>query len=173
LGIADEVIQQAFRQFAGVGRRLQNYGELSLNQGSVLLIDDYGHHPREITATWSAVRQAWPERRLVVAYQPHRYTRTRDLFDEFVQVLSEQVDQLLLLDIYSAGESPIPDADGMALFNAVSKRSKFPPVFVPHTEALFRVLPQVLKAGDVLLTQGAGNIGGIAPALAENGFLTS
>lgn len=173
LGIADEVIQRAFQQFAGVGRRLQNYGELSLNQGKVLLIDDYGHHPREIMATWSAVRQAWPDRRLVVAYQPHRYTRTRDLFDEFVQVLSEQIDQLILLDIYPAGESPIPGADGVALFDAVRNRSKFSPVFVTNVEALLGMLPHVLKAGDILLTQGAGSIGGVAPQLAENGFVTA
>ncbi len=173
LGIADEVIQRAFVQFSGVGRRLQSYGEFLLDQGKVLLLDDYGHHPREITTTWAAIRQAWPGRRLVVAYQPHRYTRTRDLFSEFTRVLSEQIDQLILLDIYPAGETPIPGADGLALFNAIRDRSHFTPVFAPSTDALLGILREVLKPGDILLTQGAGNIGSVAPQLAENGFALS
>lgn len=171
LGVEAAAIQSALEKFAGVGRRMQVYGELETAKGRVLLIDDYGHHPREITATWAAVRQAWPGRRLVVAYQPHRYTRTRDLFADFVDVLSQDPDQLVLLDVYPAGEAVIPGADGETLFNVVKQYSKTTPVFVPRIEDLFGVLDQVLQDGDILLTQGAGSIGTIAPKLAAEGLL--
>ncbi len=167
LGVTETAIQNALEKFSGVGRRIQVYGELEMAQGNVLLIDDYGHHPREVIATWTAIRQAWPDRRLVVAYQPHRYTRTHDLFADFVDVLSQQADQLVLLDVYSAGETPIAGADGKALFQAVRQRSKTTPLFVPEIDDLADVLNQVLKDGDILLTQGAGTIGTIAPKLAE------
>lgn len=167
LGVDETAIQNALEKFSGVGRRMQVYGELETARGRVLLIDDYGHHPREITATWTAIRQAWPDRRLVVAYQPHRYTRTRDLFADFTTVLSQQTDQLVLLDVYSAGEEPIPNADGKTLFEAIRQQSKTEPVFVPKIDELPDVLEKVLQNGDVLLTQGAGSIGTVAPKLAE------
>lgn len=166
LGVPDNAIKNALEKFSGVGRRMQIYGELETAQGHVLLVDDYGHHPREIIATWSAIRQAWPNRRLVVVYQPHRYTRTRNLFKDFVEVLSQQPDQLILLDVYSAGETPIPGANGEALFHAIQQQSKTTPVFVPHIEELPNVLNQLLKNGDILLTQGAGSVGTIAPKIA-------
>ncbi len=169
LGMEPAVIQRAFQQFAGVGRRLQIYGDLTIRQGSVLLIDDYGHHPREIMATWSAIRQGWPDRRLVVVYQPHRYTRTQDLFGDFVEVLSGQTDKLILLDVYSAGETPIPGADGLALFTAIQS-GKSQPVFVPELTMLAQTLRDTLQEGDILLTQGAGNIGAIAAKLAIEGL---
>jgi UDP-N-acetylmuramate--alanine ligase len=166
MGVPDAAIQAAFAKFAGVGRRFQIYGEFNTGVGSVLLIDDYGHHPREITATVSAIRGAWPERRLVMAYQPHRYTRTKELFQDFVKVLSEQIDQLLLLDIYSAGESPIPEADGESLYAAIRKQSKSAPIFVKLIDELPSALRGVLEDGDVLLLQGAGSIGLMAAKLA-------
>jgi len=165
LDVADAAIQQALEKFSGIGRRMQVYGNLDISNGSVLLVDDYGHHPREILATWEAIRQAWPNRRLVVAYQPHRYTRTRDLFTDFVEALSTQVDQLVLLDVYPAGETPIVGADGQALFDAVKQRSKLAPVFVSRIEDLSDALNSVLKDGDILLTQGAGSIGSAAGKL--------
>jgi len=167
LGVTETAIQNALEKFSGVGRRMQVYGELDAPQGRVLLIDDYGHHPREVTATWTAIRQAWPDRRLVVAYQPHRYTRTQDLFADFVDVSSKQAGQLVLLDVYPAGEMPIAGADGKALLQAIQQKSKNTPVFVPHIDELPAILSQVLKEGDVLLTQGAGSVGTIAPKLAE------
>ncbi|MFT3742393.1 MAG: UDP-N-acetylmuramate--L-alanine ligase [Gammaproteobacteria bacterium] len=164
-------IQQALQKFAGVARRMQIYGEFETTKGKILLIDDYGHHPREIKATWSAIRQAWPDRRLVVIYQPHRYTRTQDLFEEFVAVLSEEADQLILLDVYAAGEQPIIGADGLSLFQAVEQRAKPQhAVFVPQLSLLPKVLQEVLDEGDIVLTQGAGNVGTVAPRLATNGF---
>jgi UDP-N-acetylmuramate--alanine ligase len=173
LGVPLPIIRQAFRQFTGVGRRLQVYGELPIVGGQVLLVDDYGHHPREVSVTLTAVRQAWPGRRLVVVYQPHRYTRTHDLFNEFVEVLSQQVDQLILLDVYSAGEAPIAGADGLSLFEAICQHSNSEPVFVPNMSALPEVLQKVLRPGDVLLTQGAGSVGTIAPQLAANGLIVN
>lgn len=165
LGIHDAAILQALAHFSGVGRRFQIYGEFDWDAGKVLLVDDYGHHPREVAATLQAIRAAWPERRLVMAYQPHRYSRTRDLFEDFTQVLSE-VDVLILLEVYSAGESPIPGADSRSLCRTIRQRGKIDPIFVADPQALPEVLPAVLKADDILLTQGAGNIGSIAIGLA-------
>lgn len=165
IGVNDEQIIQGLSNFAGVGRRLQVYGEFVTEQGQFLLIDDYGHHPREIAATLQAIRAAYPDRRLVMAYQPHRYTRTRDLFEDFVHVLS-QVDALLLLEVYSAGEAPIPHADGRALCQSIRQRRRLDPIFVEHAEQLPAVLKNILQDGDILLTQGAGNIGGITTQLA-------
>jgi UDP-N-acetylmuramate--alanine ligase len=170
LGASDEAAQQALEKFAGVGRRMQVYGELEIDSGKVLLIDDYGHHPREISATWKALRQAWPGRRLVVAYQPHRYTRTRDLFNDFVDVLSDPNVQLILLDIYSAGEAPITGIDGPTLFEAIKNKSKHQPIFVADINTLPSVLKEVLRESDVLLTQGAGSVGRVAPQLQAEGL---
>jgi UDP-N-acetylmuramate--alanine ligase len=172
LGVSDTAIQQALKKFAGVGRRMQVYGEFTFSNKHVLLIDDYGHHPREVAATWSAIRQSWPNRRLVVAYQPHRYTRTNELFADFVSILSQNADQLLLLDIYPAGENPIPGISGRALCDAIAKTSKTQPIFVSHIEELPDKLTDLLKDGDILLTQGAGSIGSVAVKLAEKWYNT-
>ncbi len=166
-GVSVESIQQTLSKFAGIGRRFQIYGDFAYQSGNVLMVDDYGHHPSEVTATIQAARQAWPERRLVMAYQPHRYTRTRDLFQEFVTVLAS-VDQLVLLDIYPAGEAVIKGAEGQDLLQAICKVAKQAPVFVGKGESLSLALSQVLQAGDVLLTQGAGNIGALAGQLAAS-----
>jgi len=165
VGVDDEAIKQGLANFSGVGRRFQIYGEYQTDNGKVLLVDDYGHHPREIAVTLKAIRSAWPERRLVMAYQPHRYTRTRDLFDDFAQVLSD-VDSLLLLEVYSAGETQITGADGRSLCRNIRQRAKVDPIFVENKEELFVALQNILQDGDVLLTQGAGDIGGIAASLA-------
>lgn len=167
LKVQDHAITSALASFAGIGRRFQVYGDFALaSGGKVTLVDDYGHHPREIAATVQAAREAWPDRRLVMVYQPHRYTRTRDLLGDFSQVLTKP-DKLLLLDVYSAGEAKIEGADSPALIASI--RQVMPgadPVYVQQHEALPALLARELKAGDVLLTQGAGNIGAIAARLA-------
>ena len=158
LNVSDEAICKGLENFQGIARRFQVYGDLPLKTGHALLVDDYGHHPREVEATLQAIRSAWPQKRLVVAFQPHRYTRTRDLFEDFVRVLS-QIDVLVLLEVYPAGEEPIHGADGRALAGAIRARGQVNPVFIEGTEELTRVLPDILMADDVLLTLGAGNIG--------------
>ncbi|MFN2308160.1 MAG: UDP-N-acetylmuramate--L-alanine ligase [Gammaproteobacteria bacterium] len=165
LGVADAAIQTALKNFAGIDRRFQMHGECATPAGRVLLIDDYGHHPRELAAVIDAIRNGWPGRRLVLAFQPHRYTRTRDLFEDFTQVLSE-VDVLVLAEVYAAGESPIAGADGRALARAVRLRGQVDPVFVSTAGELPEVLPGVLAEGDVLLLAGAGDIGVVAAELA-------
>jgi UDP-N-acetylmuramate--alanine ligase len=166
LGVADAAIQQGLAHFQGIGRRFQVTGPVTTRAGSVLLIDDYAHHPREIAPTLAAVRAGWPGRRLVVAFQPHRYTRTRDLFDDFIQVLSE-VDVLVLGEVYAAGEAPISGADGRALCRGIRVRGLVDPVFVEHISELPQVLQDILQDGDVLLTLGAGDIGAVAARLAD------
>lgn len=167
-GVEDAAIIKALAEFQGVGRRFQRLALVK----DVQLVDDYGHHPREVAATIAAARQAYPERRLVMLFQPHRYTRTRDCFDDFVQVLST-VDCLLLLDVYSAGEKPIAGADGRALSRSIRGRGQVDPIFVEASEALAELMPNVLKAGDVLLTQGAGTVGQIALELAKQDLYLS
>jgi UDP-N-acetylmuramate--alanine ligase len=167
--VSDEAIVRALANFQGVGRRFQQLGEFPLGVGGVRLVDDYGHHPREVDATIKAARQSFPERRLVMLFQPHRYTRTRDCFEDFVQVLST-VDALLLLDVYSAGEKPITGADSRTLARSIRTRGTVDPVFVESTDGLGALLRNVLRPGDVLLTQGAGNVGVIAHELAQNGL---
>ncbi len=164
LGVSDEDILAALDKFQGVGRRFQCYGEMQTQQGSVMLVDDYGHHPTEMQATMKAVRSAWPERRMVVLFQPHRYTRTRDLFEDFSQVLSEP-DVLLLMDIYAASEEPIAGADGRSLARSIRNRGKVDPVFVANQDDVVDVLQNQLKDGDVLLTLGAGSVGAISADL--------
>jgi UDP-N-acetylmuramate--alanine ligase len=166
LGVSGENIQRALENFEGIGRRFQMYGELETAAGKVLMIDDYGHHPRELEATIDAIRKGWPERRLVTVFQPHRYTRTHDLFEDFVRVLSS-VDVLVLLDIYPAGEDPIVGADGRALSAAIRARGQVEPVFVQQTGEVDSILPGLLQEGDILLTQGAGDIGAVASRLAN------
>ncbi|MEP7043687.1 MAG: UDP-N-acetylmuramate--L-alanine ligase [Dokdonella sp.] len=170
LGVAPEAMQGALAKFQGVGRRFQLRGELALDDGSALLVDDYGHHPRELAAVFAAARAGWPERRLVVAFQPHRYSRTRDLLDDFANVLAE-VDVLLLTEIYPAGEAPIANADGRALARAVRARGKVDPVLIEHPRDLHSALPPLLQDGDLLLLLGAGDIGTTASELATRGHL--
>jgi UDP-N-acetylmuramate--alanine ligase len=165
LGVSDVAIQKALADFQGIGRRFQVAGELTTAAGSVLLIDDYAHHPRELEPTLAAVRAGWPERRLVVVFQPHRFTRTHDLFDDFIKVLSE-VDVLVLCEVYAAGETPISGADGRALSRGIRARGHVDPVFVEDLETLPVVLQDLLQDGDVLLTLGAGNIGSVSAKLA-------
>ncbi len=168
-GIDDEAIQAALLQFGGIGRRFQLLGNFASERdnahGEVMLIDDYGHHPTEVAATIAAARAGWPEHRIVMAFQPHRFSRTRDLYDDFVSVLSE-VDVLLLLDVYSAGEAPVQGADSRALAKSLRMRGKVEPIYVGDRGELMRVLADILQPNDMLLAQGAGNIGAIARDLA-------
>ena len=164
--IDDHSIITALSKFEGIGRRFEQYGEFETGRGKALLVDDYGHHPTEVQATINAAREGWPEKRLVMAYQPHRYTRTRDLYDDFAQVLA-QVDQLLLLDVYAAGETPIAGADSRSLCRTIRQHSDKEPIFVANPQALPAALAQIIKDGDLVLTQGAGNIGAVVKTLAD------
>ncbi len=166
LGIDDAAIQRALVKFQGVDRRLQFVGTVPAGQGEAVVIDDYGHHPTEIRATLDAVRQAYPGRRVVLAFQPHRYTRTRDLLDDFAGVLSS-ADVLLVSEVYAAGESPIPGADGRAICRAVRSRGHIEPVFLPRIEELGDVLAELLRADDVVLAMGAGTVSGVAHDLPQ------
>lgn len=163
-GVADNAIQTALEKFEGVGRRFQVCGEFPLQEGNVMLVDDYGHHPRELEVTLEAIRNGFPDRRLVMLFQPHRYSRTRDLYEDFVRVLS-QADVLLLMDVYPAGEKPIAGADGRSLCGSVRQRGAVDPVFIERDESVKQPLCNVLRPGDLLLTQGAGNIGALAVQL--------
>jgi UDP-N-acetylmuramate--alanine ligase len=161
LEIPDAAIQRAFANFQGIDRRLQQLGEIQWSGGRALLVDDYGHHPTEVAATLEAVRQGWPQRRLVLVFQPHRYTRTRDLLDDFGRALSA-CDVLLVTEVYAAGEAPIAGADGRAICRAVRSRGVVEPVFVERVETLADSLRAVLHDGDLVLTMGAGSIGAVA-----------
>jgi len=166
LGVDDQAIQIALRDFSGVGRRFQRYGEIALpNGGQATLIDDYGHHPVEMHATLAAARGAFPGRRLLLAFQPHRYTRTRDCFEDFIQVLSG-VDALVLAEVYAAGEQPIVAADSRALARALRVVGKVEPVFVERIDDLPQAIRDVARDGDVIMTMGAGSIGGVPAKLA-------
>jgi UDP-N-acetylmuramate--alanine ligase len=166
VGVPDEKIVKALADFKGVGRRFQRHGEVALpGGGRYTLVDDYGHHPAEMAATLAAARGAFPGRRLVLAFQPHRYTRTRDCFEDFVKVLSA-ADALLLTEVYAAGEAPIVAADGRALARAVRVQGKVEPVFVEAIGALPDAIRGTARDGDVVLTMGAGSIGGVAASLA-------
>ena len=164
LNIPAAAIQRALAQFQGIERRLQQLGEIEWPDGRALIVDDYGHHPTEVAATLDAVRQGWPARRLVLAFQPHRYTRTRDLLDDFGVALSE-CDVLLVTEVYAAGEAPIAGADGRAICRAVRTRGLKEPVFVENVDDLADTLRSVLHDGDVVVTMGAGNIGAVAQEL--------
>ena len=170
-GIADEHILAALLNFQGTGRRFDFLGNLSLEhvngqEGEVMLVDDYGHHPTEVDATIKAARAGWPDKRLVMLFQPHRYTRTRDLYEDFATVLN-QVDILLLTDVYAAGEAPIPGADSRSLCRTIRQRGKLDPIWVSDVENISSILAGVLTDNDLVLVQGAGNIGKIARRLAE------
>jgi len=167
LQITDAAIVKALAEFKGVGRRFQRYGEVALPAGGTFtLVDDYGHHPVEMAATLAAARGAFPGRRLVLAFQPHRYTRTRDCFEDFVKVLST-VDALLLAEIYAAGEAPIVAADGRSLARALRVGGKVEPVFVEDIAAMPQTILDVARAGDVVLCMGAGSIGAVPGKVAE------
>ena len=170
LGIAPNTIATALEKFEGIGRRFNQLAELTLESGgTVTVVDDYGHHPKELAAVFEAARGGWPERRLVVAFQPHRYSRTRDQFDDFAAVLSE-VDALVLTEVYPAGEAPIAGADGKSLARAIRTRGRVDPVLVGSPAELRAVLPDVLRDGDLLLLMGAGDIGAAAQQIAAEGF---
>jgi len=169
--IVDDAVAQALADFQGVGRRFQVYGQYAIKAGGeVMLVDDYGHHPREVAATVSAIREGWPAKRLVAVFQPHRYTRTRELYEDFVQVLSA-VDVLVLMEVYPAGEQEIPGADGRSLCRSIRQRGKLDPVFVGRGDDIRPVLAGLVQDGDMLLTQGAGDIGSMVAKLAETGLL--
>lgn len=165
-GVDDADIIAGLNAFDGVGRRFQVQGEYPIKDGNVMLVDDYGHHPRELEVTFDAIRQGWPEKRLVVMFQPHRYSRTRDLYEDFVDVLS-RVDVLLLLDVYPAGEEPIAGADGRSLSRSIRLRGRVDPIFIEHKDKVLDILPDVLKDGDLLLTQGAGDVGALSAEIAK------
>jgi len=170
-GIEDEAILRALAGFQGTGRRFDFLGEYSLENvnaksGSAMLVDDYGHHPTEVDATIKAARAGWPNKRLVMIFQPHRYTRTRDLYDDFANVLS-QVDVLIMLDVYPAGEAPIPGADSRSLCRTIRARGKLDPILVSDIDAVPENLSQILEGGDLVMVQGAGNIGKVARKLAD------
>ncbi len=158
LEVDNESISTALAEFAGIGRRFQITEGVEVESGKVMHVDDYGHHPNEIKATVAGIRDAWPQKRLTVVFQPHRYSRTRDLFEDFSKILSE-VDQLILLDVYPAGEKHIKDADGRSLARSIRGRGKVDPVFVEELENLDEVVETVLQDGDIFLTLGAGSIG--------------
>jgi UDP-N-acetylmuramate--alanine ligase len=158
LEIDDAAIQRALANFQGIDRRLQWLGEVDVGGGHVTLVDDYGHHPTEIAATVEAVRQGWPDRRVVLVFQPHRYTRTRDLLDEFAQVLAD-ADALLVAEVYPAGEAPIPGADGKSLCRAIRTRGRVEPVLLRTLDEMPEALAGIVRGGDVVLTMGAGQIG--------------
>ena len=173
LGVSDAAIRKALAEFRGVGRRFQRYGEIRLDPngrpaGSFTVVDDYGHHPVEMQATLDAARGAFPGRRIVLAFQPHRYTRTRDLFEDFVKVLSG-VDVLLLAEVYPAGEAPIVAADGRSLARAIRVAGKAEPVFVENISEMPGAIRKIARAGDVVVTMGAGSIGNVPVALVKDG----
>jgi len=163
-GLDDDAITRGLANFAGVGRRFSQLGVLTFKDGTALLVDDYGHHPTEVRATLESTRQAWPRRRVVMVYQPHRFSRTRDLYEDFVSVLS-RCDVLVLLEVYPAGEDPIPGADSRSLSRSIRQRGQTEPIFVESPDEVASVLAGVLRDGDVVITQGAGNIGRLAQEL--------
>jgi len=167
--IDDSSILEGLKSFSGVGRRFEIFDNQKVNGSSFMLVDDYGHHPEEVKATLEALRDGWPERRVVMLFQPHRYTRTEELYDDFVSVLS-QVDVLLVLDVYSAGEKTIPGADSRSLCSSIRKRGKVDPLYVSSIEEIPEVLAEQIQEGDVLITQGAGNIGKVCASLVSSGF---
>ena len=171
-GVDDAAIVAGLSGFQDVDRRFQVYGELPVENGSVMLVDDYGHHPREVAAVIKAVRTGWPERRLVMVYQPHRYSRTSDLYDDFVQVLSD-ANVLLLMEVYPAGEAPIPGADSRHLCRSIRQRGQLDPIYIERGVELAPLVKPLLLPGDILLCQGAGDIGGLAPQLLKHAMFAS
>lgn len=166
-GISDKAIIAGLEGFSGVGRRFEIVGEYQVNQGSAMLVDDYGHHPTEVKATIAAVRDGWPDKRLVMVFQPHRYSRTRDLYEDFVQVLS-QVDVLLVLDVYPAGEEPIAGAGSKNLCGSIRQRGGIDPIYVEQIEDVPNLLADLVTGGDLVLTQGAGSVSKLVAMLAAS-----
>lgn len=164
LGVSDQAICKSLSKFGGIDRRFQVNAVLKVADGDILVADDYGHHPREIAATLESARNVWPDRRLVLVFQPHRYTRTKDLFEDFVQILSS-ADVLVLLDVYTAGEKHIPGADGPSLSHAIRIRGQVEQVFVKNPNDLPQILSGILNANDIVMTMGAGSVGRIAAEL--------
>ena len=164
LQISDQAVVAALQNFEGIDRRFQSLGEVRTKKGKVMLVDDYGHHPTEIAATLAAARSGWPGKRVVLVFQPHRFTRTRDLLDDFASVLGD-ADVLVVLEVYAAGEDPIAGADGRAIARAVRSRAGVEPVFVEALDDLAAVLEDLLTEGDLVLTMGAGDIGAYAAGL--------
>ena len=169
-GIDDEAICQALTEFAGIGRRFEQLADLKTPAGNMVLVDDYGHHPSEVKATIVAMRTGWPDKRLVMVFQPHRYSRTRDLYEDFVEVLSE-VDCLFLLDVYAAGETPVPTADSKSLARSIRQRGQIEPIYVSNIDMLPELLAAQLQDNDMVITQGAGSIGTVARDLSNNPLL--
>jgi UDP-N-acetylmuramate--alanine ligase len=167
LGVSFDAIRRALSNFQGVGRRCEPHPDLHFSKGTALLVDDYGHHPREVAATFQAMRASHPTRRLVVVFQPHRYTRTRDLFEDFCAILS-QADALLLCEVYAAGEEPIEGADGRALARGIRARGAVEPVFLNNVQEVPKTLEAVLQDGDLVLTLGAGDVGSVPAALTQH-----
>lgn len=168
-GLGEAAIHAGLVSFSGVGRRFTEMGTLALPGGNASLVDDYGHHPTEVRATLDSARQAFPEQRVVMIYQPHRYTRTRDLYEDFVSALS-RCDVLVLLDVYAAGEEPIPGADSRSLTRSIRQRGQLEPIFVENIEDVPAILCGVVRDGDVVITQGAGNVGALAKDLSAMDF---
>lgn len=173
-GLKDKDIKLGIKNFSGVGRRFDVQGEFAIgsddSSATVKLIDDYGHHPTEVAATLKALKAGWPKNRLVMIFQPHRYSRTKDLYEDFVDVLGE-ADVLLMLEVYSAGEKRIPGADSRALCRSIRLRGKLDPQYVRDEADVHGLLKEILKPGDIVLTQGAGSVGGLAKELAAKGFV--
>ncbi len=169
-GVDDDAIYQALSEFQGIGRRFEMLGQLSTNKGQMVLVDDYGHHPKEVEATIKAMREGWPNKRLVMIFQPHRYSRTRDLYEDFVDVLSK-VDCLLLLDVYAAGENLVVGADSKSLARSIRQRGLVEPIYVNEMSQLNELLEAQLQDNDMVITQGAGNIGAISRSLLESSAL--
>ena len=163
-GLDDEAIRCGLAGFGGVGRRFTQLGMLDFPGGAAQLVDDYGHHPTEVRATLESTQQAWPEQRVVMVYQPHRYSRTRDLYEDFVSVLSK-CDQLVLLEVYAAGEAPIAGADSRSLARSIRQRGQVEPIFAENIDAVPGLLADIVRDGDIVITQGAGSIGRLAQAL--------
>lgn len=168
-GVLPKDIQQGLAGFKGVGRRFQIYGEYAVENGKAILVDDYGHHPTEVRATIESAKQSHPGKRLLMIFQPHRYSRTKDLYDDFVDVLCE-VDALVILDVYSAGENPIVGADSRSLCASIRQRGLVDPVYVKTIEQIPNVLDKLVKDGDLIITQGAGNVGMLAELLSKRGL---
>ncbi|MDH3466517.1 MAG: Mur ligase family protein, partial [Gammaproteobacteria bacterium] len=167
LGIDDAAIVAGLAGFEGIGRRFELRGAVGVTGGEALLVDDYAHHPRELAATLQAAAGSWPERRRVAVFQPHRYTRTRDLLDDFAQVLERQ-DPLIITEVYPAGENPISGADGRALCRAIRARGKVDPIFVENLTDLPEILAAIVQPDDIILTLGAGDIGQVSRRLAHS-----
>ncbi len=167
-GICDSSITEGLRKFRGVGRRFEILGNYAATDGNALLVDDYGHHPTEVSATIDAVRDGWPERRLIMVFQPHRYSRTKDFYDEFVDVLC-RVDELLILDIYAAGEESIPCISSSRLVASIETRGIIKPVYVEHLETVPALLNDIIRNKDIVLTQGAGSVSKLVAMLQEVG----